>query len=85
MDYNTFINKLINTDDISNNKNFICIDFKRHYENVLKDLKYDIPVPSCFDNAIEYKGGKLNNRCYYYVETKNYFPFKKNIWYSFEF
>lgn len=78
-----FINKFKDTEDFEYFKQCVSLDFTKFYENIIRNFKYNIPVPTCFDSVEPYNNEELQENCYYYIETDNYFPFKKNGWYSF--
>ena len=45
------------------------------------DVNFGFPIYNIFDEVKPYTGKKI--RCgYYYIETKNYFPFHGNGWYD---
>lgn len=78
-----FINKFKDTEDFDYFQQCLSLDFTKFYENIIRNFKHNIPVPTCFDSIEKYNNEELQDNCYYYIETNNYFPFKKNGWYSF--
>ena len=57
------------------------IDINKCRKNILYDSKYDYPVFTCMDKPQVYDCTKHNGAGIYFIETRRYFPTRKNGWY----
>lgn len=58
------------------------IDHAKCRRNLVMHSQFDFPKFSVMDYPTEYDGSEI--KCgYYFVETKNYFPFRGNGWYNY--
>lgn len=59
-----------------------AFDIRRCFMNALRNNTVDIPLFTCFDIPKPFT--ELTKSGWYFVRTKNYFPFRGNDWYPYQ-
>jgi hypothetical protein len=79
--FSNFLPAYYNMDELSSELSTFSVDSVKCRRNILLHSGFKFPVYSCLDNIKDFDG-KLEEG-FYYVETENVFPLRKNGFYSF--